>query len=212
MRNKKGKFKTPYTRNLIISYLRAVNKLIGKSPTFRDLHKIPGPSPRTVVRHFGTWSTALKAAGMRPKTNQLMRGEKGFIRKNWRKMTDKEIGNKLGLTPQIAKYYRMQYNLWKYRKGTSQQKHKADGMKIYGRNCEVCNISITELHHVVPKSTNSQDWSILCPTCHSVITRRLVKISSRKDLKTKLTPFIKNLYKNVRFNLEVTGDSGISST
>ena len=200
MRTAAGKFKTPYTKKLIIEYLLAVYKLIGKSPTFRDLNKIPGPSPRTIVRHFGTWSNALKASDIRPQTNQLMKGERSFIRNNWRKMTDKEIANMLKISPEIIKYYRIQYNLWKNRQGTSKQKHKADGMKFYGRNCEICNISVTELHHIKPKSRNPNDWSILCPTCHAVITRRMIKIKTREELQTKLKPYIQNLYKNISFN------------
>ena len=201
MRRKNGKFKTPYTRQLIVSYLKSVYKIIGKSPTFRDINIIPGPSPRTIVRHFGTWSKALKSAGIRPQTNQLMTGEKSFIRQNWRKMTDKELGTKLGITSDVIKYYRIQYHMWKNRKGTSDQKHKADGMKMYGKNCEICNLPITELHHIRPKSTDINDWSILCPICHAVITRKLIEVRNRKELKTKLTPFIKNLYKNIKFNL-----------
>lgn len=212
MRNLYGKFKTPYTHKVIIAYLKSVSKLINRSPTFRDVHIIPGPSPRTIVRHFGTWSKALKASGLRPHTNQLMKGEKTFIRLNWKKMTDKELGQKLSLTEDVIKYYRMQYNLWKNRKGTSDQKHKKDGMRTYGKNCEVCNLPITELHHIKAKSTNIKDWSILCPTCHSVITRKLIVVKNRKELKTKLTPFVRDLYKNVRFGLGGVGDSDISST
>lgn len=200
MRKLSGKFKTPYTHKVIISYLKSVSKQIDRSPTFRDVHIIPGPSPRTIVRHFGSWSKALKASGLRPQTNQLMRGEKTFIRQNWRKMTDKELCKRLGLTEDVIKYYRIQFNLWKNRKGTSNQKHKNDGIKTYGKNCEICNLPITELHHIVPKSTNIKDWTILCPTCHAAITRKLVEVKNRKDLKTKLRPYIKNLYKNIKFN------------
>ena len=141
-----------------------------------------------------------------------MKGEKSFIRQNWRKMTDEELGKKLGITSDVIKYYRMQYNLWKNRKGTSKQKYKADGMRMYGKNCEVCNLPITELHHIKPKSTNISDWSILCPTCHAVITRKLIKIDNRKELKTRLTPFIKNLYKNIKFNFEEAWDNDSVST
>lgn len=200
MRNKVGKFKTPYTKKLITKYLQAVAKEIGKSPTFRDLSIIPGPSPRTVVRHFGTWAKALKAAELRPHTNQLLHGERGFIRNNWRKMSDKEIAKKLDLTDHVVKYYRMQYRLWKNRKGTSNQKHKADGTRMYGKNCEVCNLPITELHHIKPKSTKIDDWSILCPTCHAVITRKLIKIDTREELFTKLRPYIHDIYKNIKFD------------
>lgn len=211
MRNSSGKFKTPYTHKVIISYLKSVSKLIGRSPTFRDVHIIPGPSPRTIVRHFGTWSKALKASGLRPQTNQLLKGEKTFIRLNWRNMTDKQIAEKLGISSEIIKYYRMQYSLWKNRKGTSSQKHKKDGMRTYGQNCEVCNISITELHHIIPKSTDIGDWAILCPTCHAVVTRRLVEVKNRRELKTKLTPFIRNLHKNIKFNLEEVVDNDNAS-
>jgi len=136
------------------------------------LKKVPGPSARTIIRHFGSWTKALKKAGIRPNTKQLFLNEKNYIKQNWRKMTDKEISNKLGLSIDIIKYYRMNYNLWKNRKGTSKQKHKSDGMRLYGRNCEICNISITELHHIVPKSKDIKDWAILCPLCHSIITRQ----------------------------------------
>lgn len=211
MINHRGQFNTPYTRKTIIAYLQAVSKLIKKSPTFRDINIIPGPSPRTIVRHFGKWAIALKAAGLRPQTNQLMKGERTFIRLNWKKMTDKQISAKIGISDEVVKYYRMQFNLWKNRKGTSKQKHKADGMRLYGKNCEVCNLPVTELHHIVPKSTAIKDWSILCPTCHAVITRKLIVINNRKELKTKLTPFIKNLYKNIKFNFEEAVGSDTSS-
>jgi len=72
-------------------------------------------------------------------------------------------------------------------------------MRLYGRNCEICNISITELHHIVPKSKDIKDWAILCPLCHSIITRGLVKIRNRNELKTKLKPFVRNIYKDLKF-------------
>lgn len=210
MRTLVGKFKTPYTKKVITQYLQAVYRLIGKSPTFRDLKKIPGPSPRTVVRHFGKWSIALKQAGIRPQTNQLMKGERSFIRLNWRKMTDKTIAKRLGLSVEVVKYYRSQFSLWKNRKGTSKQKFKSDGMKIYGKSCEVCNFPITELHHIVPRSIQPNDWSILCPNCHSAITRKLVQVNSRTELASVLRPFIKQLYSEQNFTKAVV-DNDTSS-
>lgn len=199
MRTKFGKYKSPYTRQLIISYLKTVSTHIGKTPTYRDLKTIPGPSARTIIRHFGFWTKALKATGLRPHTNQLMRGEKTYIRQNWRKMTDKRMAQELGLSLEIIKYYRKQYDLWKNRKGTSKQKHKADGMRLYGKSCEICNIPITELHHIKRHSTKPKDWAILCPTCHAVITRKLVVIKNRRDLRTKLKPYIDKLYLSIKF-------------
>lgn len=193
-KTKDKRFKKDYSKKDIIDYLKGVYKILKKPPTYRDLNNFPGPSPRTVVRRFGYWSVALKKAGIRPQTHQLMKGEKTFIRMNWRKMTDKEVAEKLGVSETVIKYYRMNYNLWKNRKGTAKATYKKEALRLYGKNCEVCGISITEWHHIVPKSTHSGDWCILCPTCHGVITRKLVKIEKREDLKTKLLPFMKKVY------------------
>lgn len=192
-------FETPYTKSSIISYLQAVEREIGKVPTYRDLKAIPGPSPRTIVRHFGTWSKAIRSAKMRPYTHMIKHGDRTVIRKNWRAMTDKEIASRLNLTECSVKYYRMQYNLWKNRKGTSKQKHKADSIRRYGHNCEVCNIPIVEHHHIRPKSMEISDWSILCPTCHAVITRKLVIVNSREELQTVLKPYVMQLYQSIKF-------------
>jgi len=145
MRKKTGKYKTPYNKHIIIKYIKSVSKLIKKSPTYRDLEKIPGPAASTIIRHFGSWSNALKKAGIRPSTNQLMRGERTFIRKNWRKMTDKQLSQKLNISLEVVKYYRMQFNLWKNRKGTSNQGQKSKAIKEYGNKCETCGLSIIEL-------------------------------------------------------------------
>lgn len=212
MRTRLGKFSSPYTKKIIIAYLKAIYRLKHGAPTYRDVKRIPGPSSSTIIRHFDTWSNALKAARIRPSTNQLLKGEKGYIRQNWRKMTDKEIAKKLGLNFSIVRYYRMQYDLWKNRKGTSDQKHKQDGVRMYGKNCEICNLSITELHHIKPESVKIDDWAILCPTCHAVITRRIIEVKNRKELRTKLTPYIINLYKNIEFKFKKAGDNGTSST
>ena len=90
-RTKTKKFKNDYSKKDILDYLKGTYKVLGRSPTSRDLNKFPGPSPRTIVRRFGYWSKALKQAGIRPKTHQLKTGERSFIRFNWRKITDKEI-------------------------------------------------------------------------------------------------------------------------
>lgn len=195
---KDKRFKKDYTKKDILDYLKGVYKLIGKSPTYRDLQQIPGPSPRTIIRRFGYWSKALKEAGIRPHTHQLKIGEKSFIRINWRKMTDKEIAEKLGVTEVVIKYYRMNYNMWKNRKGDSEFIYRKDALKIYGERCEVCKIEVCEWHHIIPKSTNSDDWCILCPTCHAVITRKLISINNRGELKTKLVPFMKKVYSELR--------------
>lgn len=188
------RFRKDYTNKEILNYLRGIHKLLKRSPVSRDLHKFPGPAPRTVIRRFGTWSGALKLAGIRPQTNQLMKGEKTFIRANWRKMVDREIAKRLGVNFSVVRYYRMNYNLWKNRKGTAKSTFRREALKIYGDACEVCGIKICEWHHIVPRSTKSKDWCILCPLCHEVISRKLITINARGELKTKLLPFIKQIY------------------
>lgn len=197
-RTKDKRFKKDYSKQDIINYLKGVYKILGHSPSSRDLNKFPGPAPRTIIRRFGYWSKALQGADMRPQTHQLQKGERTFIRMNWRKMTDEEIAKKLGVTETVIKYYRMNYNLWKYRKRTTKSTYRKEALKIYGEKCEVCGIGICEWHHIIPKSTKSDDWCILCPTCHTVITRKLISITSRDELMTKLLPFMKKLYSELK--------------
>lgn len=199
-RTKDKRFKKDYSKKDILDYLKGIYKILGKSPTFRDLNKFPGPSPRTVVRRFRYWSKALKDSGIRPQTHQLMKGERSFIRMNWQKMTDKEISQKLGVTEVVIKYYRMNYNLWKNRKGTAKSTYRRKAINLYGQSCEVCGLKICEWHHIVPKSIKTEDWCILCPLCHEVITRKLVIVKSRKELKTKLLPFIKQVYSDLKIS------------
>lgn len=200
LRTKDKRFKKDYTKKDILNYLKGVYKLIGKAPTYRDLQQIPGPAPSTIIRRFGYWSKALKEAGIRPQTHQLQLGERSFIRINWRKMTDKEIANKLGVTEVVIKYYRMNYNLWKNRKGTAKSTYRREALRLYGEKCEVCEIGICEWHHIIPKSTNSEDWCILCSLCHAAITRKLVEVKNRSELKTKLSPYMKKVYANLKFS------------
>lgn len=194
LRTKDKRFKKDYTKKDILDYLKGVSKIIGKSPTYRDLQQVPGPAPRTVVRRFGSWSKALREAGMRPQTHQLQTGERSYIRLNWRRMTDKQIAEKLGVTEVVIKYYRMNYNLWKNRKGTTKSTYRKEALRLYGEKCEVCGITICEWHHIVPKSTNQEDWCILCSLCHAAITRKLIVVNNRRELKTKLLPFMKDVY------------------
>lgn len=198
---KDKRFKKNYTRKDILDYLKGVYRVLGRSPSSRDLNEFPGPAPRTVIRRFGYWSKALKEAGIRPKTHQLQTGERSFIRMNWRKMTDKKISQKLGVTEVVIKYYRKNYDLWKNRKGTAKSTFRKEALKLYGERCEVCGIGICEWHHIVPKSTQPEDWCILCSLCHAAITRRLVEIKSRRELQTKLLPYMKKVYSEMKFQL-----------
>ncbi len=197
-RTRNQKFKRDYSNDDILNYLKGIYKILGRSPTSRELNKFPGPAPRTVMRRFGSWSKALNKAGMRSKTHQLKTGERSFIRYNWRKMTDKKIAKKLGVTEVVIKYYRMNYNLWKNRKGTTRSTYRREALRLYGQKCEVCGIGICEWHHIVPKSTKRDEWCILCPVCHSVITRKLVTMNNRNELKTKLLPYMRKIYSDLK--------------
>lgn len=197
-RTRDKRFKKDYSRNDIIAYLQGVYKILSKSPTYRDLRKIPGPAASTIIRRFGTWSSALKRAGIRPQTQQLIKGERTFIRLNWRRMTDKEIAKTLGVTDEVIKYYRMNLNLWKNRKGTAKSTFRKRALKLYGDACESCGVKFCEWHHIVPKSIDPKDWCILCPTCHAVITRRFIRLEKRSDVNAKLAPFVKKLYLDLK--------------
>lgn len=152
---------------------------------------------RTKDRRFGSWTKALREAGLKPQTHQLKLGDHSFIRKNWRNMTDKQITQELKVTETVIKYYRMNFNLWKNRKGVAKTTFGKRAVRLYGEKCEVCGIKICEWHHIKPKSRNEEDWCILCPLCHSVITRKLIEINSRNELNTKLKLFMKLIYKNL---------------
>lgn len=193
-RSKDMRFKKDYSKKDILNYLRGVNRVLGRSPVSRDLNKFPGPAPRTIIRRFGYWTKALKEAGIRPQTHQLQKGGPSFIRENWRKMTDNQIAKKLGVTEVVVKYYRMNYNLWKNRKGTAKSTYRKEAMRLYGKSCEVCGLKICEWYHIIPKSIDPKDWCILCPLCHEVITRKIVIINSRNELKTKLFPYMRQVY------------------
>lgn len=199
-RSKDKRFKRDYTREDILQYLNGIHGLLGRAPAFREIQSIPGPAARTIVRRFGTWNKALRSAGIRPQSKQLVKGEKSYIRSNWRKMTDTEISKKLGVSFWVIRYYRMNLKMWKNRKGTAKSTFRKKALRLYGEECECCGIKMCEWHHIVPKSKNPKDWLILCPTCHAAITRKAVTLRRRSDLKLRLVPFIKNLYAESRIS------------
>ncbi|KKT58551.1 MAG: hypothetical protein UX91_C0006G0088 [Candidatus Amesbacteria bacterium GW2011_GWB1_47_19] len=95
----------------------------------------------------------------------------------------------------------MNLNMWKNHKGTAKSTFRKKALKLYGYACECCGIKMCEWHHLISKSKDPKHWIILCPTCHSVITRRFIKVNSRDDIQRNLVPFIKKLYQDLRFNL-----------
>lgn len=200
-RTKLGKFKKSYSGQQLIAYIKGVSRVIKKSPTYRDLKTIPGPTASTIIRYFGKWSAALKKADLRPKTYQLIRGERKYIRNNWRQMTDKQIATKLKIPIYVIRYYRLSKKLWKNtrNKRLTKATQKKLAIRIYGNNCEVCHLPITELHHIIPKSKYQENWAVLCPLCHEIISRKIIIIKKRADLFNKLKPFIKQIYSHLNF-------------
>ncbi|MDD5606497.1 MAG: hypothetical protein PHN37_01380 [Candidatus Pacebacteria bacterium] len=201
LRKSSGEFKKAYSKKIIIKYLKGVFNILRRSPTYRDLKKIPGPSPTAIISYFGSWSKALKEAGIRPKTHQLIKGEKSIIRKEWRKLTDKQLAELLKIPFSVIRYYRLSHKLWKNTRNKKLTKgtQKKIAMKTYGNKCEICNVPIIHLHHIITRSKDSKNWAILCPTCHDVITKKLVKISSREDLFKKLKPYMKKIYSENKY-------------
>lgn len=197
-KRKDKRFVKDYTKNDIVEYLKGVNRLLGEVPTFRNVNDIPGPSPRTIIRRFGKWTSALKSAGLRPQGKQLLKGERTYIKQNWKEMTDDEIASKLGVSKHVILYYRQNLKLWKNRKGTAKSTFRKHALNLYGKCCEVCGVEICEWHHIIPKSKIQTDWCILCPTCHSAITRKLVVIESRHDIASILLPYMKKIYTKLR--------------
>ncbi len=115
-------------------------------------------------------------------------------------MSDKQIASKLGVTEVVIKYYRANYNLWKNRKGTARSTYRKKALNLYGDSCEVCGIKICEWHHLVPRSIIPEDWCILCVLCHAAITRGLVIVKNRQDIRTKLLPYMKKVYEDLIIN------------
>ncbi len=200
MRTRTGRFEKQYTKKDITSYLQGIKKNLGRAPVYRDVKLFPGPSSTTIIRQFGSWSRALKIVGIRPHTHQLFRKEKGIIRKMWHRMTDKRIAKKLGIPIHVVRYHRLSSKLWKNsRKGNTRASQKQKAMKLYGKNCEICNIPIVEINHIISRKNDPSNWTILCPLCHAVLTRKLVTIQNRTELITKLLPYMQKIHKSFGF-------------
>ncbi len=57
----------PYTDDLLLGVLRSLAAELGKTPTARELAaRRDLPALPTYLSHFGSWSAALKMAGLEP--------------------------------------------------------------------------------------------------------------------------------------------------
>lgn len=119
-----------------------------------------------------------------------------YIRKNCHKMFDEEIADKLkqkgikGVSIWNVKYRRRKLGIKKYLYGEI-QKHKAwvrlQAIKKYGNKCELCEYRLSiDIHHIKPKSEGgaheTENLMVVCPNCHSLITRKILSLGCRKDI------------------------------
>lgn len=129
-----------------------------------------------------------------------------YIKNNCANMIDKDIVRtlrKMGYkqaTIWTVKYRRRKLGVKKYLYGEI-KKHKAwvraQAIKRYGKECELCQYSLTvDTHHIIPKYQGGpheiENVMIICPNCHALITRGIIKIRSRKEfpiVRRKITEF-----------------------
>jgi predicted restriction endonuclease len=119
-----------------------------------------------------------------------------FIRKNCKKLIDKEIAKELKkrgfkeANQWLVRYRRRKLGIKKYLYGEI-KKHKAwirmQAIKKYGNKCELCGYRLSvDTHHILPKNKGGlheiDNLMVLCPNCHALITRRYLGLKSRKDI------------------------------
>ncbi len=137
-----------------------------------------------------------------------------FILKNCGRMLDKEIATKLKelgfkeVTAWNVRYRRRKLGVKKYLYGEI-KKHKAwireQAVNKHGGKCELCSYSLSvDAHHITPKCRGGlnevDNLMIVCPNCHSLITRKIIKIDNRKDIQKVrkiIIEQIKNTYRNL---------------
>lgn len=119
-----------------------------------------------------------------------------FILKSCKYKIDSQIAQELqmrgcsGATTWNVKYRRRKLGVKKYLYGEI-QKHKAwirsQAINRYGKECELCGYDmVIDTHHILPKhrggSHEVENLMVVCPNCHALITRKLIKIQKRLDI------------------------------
>ncbi|MBI2053616.1 MAG: HNH endonuclease [Candidatus Sungbacteria bacterium] len=106
-----------------------------------------------------------------------------------------------------VRYRRRKLGVKKYFSGEV-RKHKAwirtQAIKRYGSNCEICNYGVAiDTHHIIPKYKGGpheiDNLMVICPNCHALITRRILSLNSRRDIKKtrpKVIRMLKKFYPN----------------
>lgn len=131
-----------------------------------------------------------------------------FIRRNCNKMIDKDIVEKLikrgiiGVNVWNVRYRRRKLGVKKYLYGEV-LKHRVwirtQAIKKYGNECELCSYNMAvDTHHIIPRHQGGphevENLMVICPNCHSLITRKHLVINSRKDI----SRIRKNLIKSIK--------------
>ncbi|MBU4251636.1 MAG: HNH endonuclease [Candidatus Omnitrophica bacterium] len=60
-------------------------------------------------------------------------------------------------------------------------------IKKYGNKCELCGYRlVVESHHILPRKEGGlheiNNLMVLCPNCHTLITKRYLNLNERKDI------------------------------
>lgn len=134
-----------------------------------------------------------------------------FIMRNCDEMEDVEVAEKLrrmgykNATVWTVGYRRRKLGGRKYLRGEI-QKHKAwvraRAIKKYGNKCELCGYKMAvDTHHIIPKYRGGphdvDNLMIICPNCHSLITRRYIVLNSRNEIsiiRRKIKQSIRSYY------------------
>ena len=119
-----------------------------------------------------------------------------FIFKNCKEMEDEEIVKELrkmgykNATVWTVGYRRRKLGGRKYLRGEI-KKHKAwirsQAIKKYGNKCELCGYNMAiDTHHILPKHEGGpheiENLMVVCPNCHSLITRKLLILKNRSEI------------------------------
>lgn len=119
-----------------------------------------------------------------------------YIRKNYSKLIDKDIVEELkkrGFTKAnqwLVRYRRRRLGIKKYLYGEV-KKHRAwirmQAIKKYGNKCELCGYRlVVESHHILARKDGGlhaiDNLMVLCPNCHTLITKRYLNLNDRKNI------------------------------
>ncbi len=137
-----------------------------------------------------------------------------YIRNNCKEMDDNEITKKLiemgykNTTRWNVGYRRRKLGQRKYLRGEI-QKHRAwvrlQAIKKYGKICELCGYKLAiDTHHIMPRFQGGlheiDNLMVVCPNCHSLITRKIISINNRSDIKETrkfILGRVKSFYKKI---------------